>query len=520
MAVSQKFLLRVHVTTDVAVKVSLTKRPESVEELITILREKLNPRLDFEFTLQYEDPDFDGQLTCLLDIQELPEKGTLKVVRSESDVSSCASSDTDILPHVPLAQRLKCWPDTFPVPTFSYEVEHLLEEGNRAFEMSGKHLRLTRAQKHNILETMASVMHTFKAYPSDRDVGLAAEALVTTHPCLKEPGSTNGSYGWKTSLKFKMGNYRTKLARSGCVEVSVNAGRRSVNNPEREHPHSNIKRARRAEVNYLPNFPRGEDQVSLEDMRVQIKNEVEKTEPNKVMIEKLMQTTFALRRHEIVQDSPMVKNFLEKWPALRFDSQVSICAEFHRVTNINLRNQFYAELDRHTPRLMALYRQKAARTGKISEALRTILNHYDLQTPDVNVKRTAVLHALPVYLREGDPEFFKTCNADTLDESTLFDTPVALLTVVTDGASQTSPVHFTSSSMAVVVEGDLVLRDIPGFSDAFALLFGLIYALHLDYPRKLVHTFTFVQKIFMGLDDGKPLKPCLHALKNDLLLKE
>lgn len=113
MAVSQKFLLRVHLTTDIVVKVSLTKRPESVEELITILREKLNPRLDFEFTLQYEDPDFDGQLTCLLDIQELPEKGTLKVVRSESDVSSCASSDTDILPHVPLAQRLKCWPDTF-----------------------------------------------------------------------------------------------------------------------------------------------------------------------------------------------------------------------------------------------------------------------------------------------------------------------------------------------------------------------------------------------------------------------
>uniref|UniRef100_A0AAZ1XTA1 Uncharacterized protein n=1 Tax=Oreochromis aureus TaxID=47969 RepID=A0AAZ1XTA1_OREAU len=484
MAVSQKFLLRVHVTTDVAVKVSLTKRPESVEELITILREKLNPRLDFEFTLQYEDPDFDGQLTCLLDIQE-----------SESDVSSCASSDTDILPHVPLAQRLKCWPDTFPVPTFSYEVEHLLEEGNRAFEMSGKHLRLTRAQKHNILETMASVMHTFKAYPSDRDVGLAAEALVTTHPCLKEPGSTNGSYGWKTSLKFKMGNYRTKLARSGCVEVSVNAGRRSVN---QEHPHSNIKRARRAEVNYLPNFPRGEDQVSLEDMRVQIKNEVEKTEPNKVMIEKLMQTTFALRRHEIVQDSPMVKNFLEKWPALRFDSQVSICAEFHRVTNINLRNQFYAELDRHTPRLMALYRQKAARTGKISEALRTILNHYDLQV--------TIITGHACHILSNQPYLLILClfQADTLDESTLFDTPVALLTVVTDGASQTSPVHFTSSSMAVVVEGDLVLRDIPGFSDAFALLFGLIYALHLDYPRKLVHTFTFVQKSSWGLMTANP----------------
>ncbi|XP_054592953.1 uncharacterized protein [Nothobranchius furzeri] len=515
MAASQKFLLRVYSTTDVVVKVSLTKRPESVEELITILREKLNPRLDFEFTLQYEDPDFDGQLTCLHDIQELLEKSTLKIVRSESDASSCASSDTDILPHVPLAQRLKCWPDTFPVPTFSYEVEHVLEKGNKAYEMSGKQLKLTRAQKHNILETMASVMHTFKAYPSDRDVCLAAKALVTTHPCLNEPGS----YGWKTSLKFKMGNYRTKLARAGCAEVSVNAGRRSINNPEGEYPHSNIKRARKAEVNYLPNFPRGEDKASLEELRVQIKNEVEKTEPNKVMIEKLMQTTFALRRHEIVQENPMVKDFLEKWPALRFHSQV--CAEFHRVTNINLQKQFYAELDRHTPRLMALYRQKATCTGKISEALRNFLNHYDHQeAPDVDVKRTAVLRALPVYLREEDPEFFKTCDAGTLDETNLTDTPVALLTVVADGSAETSPVHFSPSSMAVVVEGDLVIRDIARFADAYALLFGLIYALHLDYPRKLVHTFTFVQKVFMGLDDGKPLKPSLHALRNDLLQSE
>ncbi|KAL3987716.1 hypothetical protein ACER0C_014831 [Sarotherodon galilaeus] len=114
-----------------------------------------------------------------------------------------------------------------------------------------------------------------------------------------------------------------------------------------------------------------------------------------------------------------------------------------------------------------------------------------VEAPDINVKRTAVLCALPVYLWEEDPEFFKTCNEDALDESTLIDTPVALLTVVKDGASQSSPFYFLKH----------------GCCDAFALLFGLIYALHLDYPRKLVHTFTFVQNIFMGLDDGKPLKP-------------
>ena len=79
----------------------------------------------------------------------------------------------------------------------------------------------------------------------------------------------------------------------GCGEVSINAGKRSQTNPENNYPHSNIKRARRAEVNYLPNFPRGENQATLEE--VQIIQENEKTERDQILIEKLMHTTFALR---------------------------------------------------------------------------------------------------------------------------------------------------------------------------------------------------------------------------------
>ena len=195
----------------------------------------------------------------------------------------------------------------------------MLEEGNIALEISGK---LTRSQKHNILENMAAVMYNFKPYRSYKDVGMAAEALVTAHPCLKEPGSVTGWYGWKKSLKFKMGDYRGKLSRSGCLGVSVNAGKRSKNNPDKEHPHSNIKRARRTEVNFLPNFPKGESQASLEEMRLQIMDEVEKSQQNLRLIEMLMQITFALRRQEIIQENPQVKDFLGKWPTLRIESQV------------------------------------------------------------------------------------------------------------------------------------------------------------------------------------------------------
>lgn len=74
--------------------------------------------------------------------QELPEKSTLRVVRTKNDTSSIGSSDTDILPHAPAVHRQKSWPDEFVVTCFGYEMEHVLAEGNHACEKSGKLLKL------------------------------------------------------------------------------------------------------------------------------------------------------------------------------------------------------------------------------------------------------------------------------------------------------------------------------------------------------------------------------------------
>lgn len=121
-------------------------------------------------------------------------------------------------------ERAQRWPQIFPVPTFSHEVEFILSEGNATYERTGKTLKLSRGQKHDILETLAARMHTYKAYPNDREILEVAEALVTKHHCLSEPGSQKGWHGWKNSLKFKMGNYRTKLGRAGFQ--AVNSGKR------------------------------------------------------------------------------------------------------------------------------------------------------------------------------------------------------------------------------------------------------------------------------------------------------
>lgn len=54
-----------------------------------------------------------------------------------------------------------------------------------------------------------------------------------------------------------------------------------------------------------------------------ILQETEKTKKNHILIDKLMHTTFALRRQHVVQGSPQVREFLENWPALQMQSQLN-----------------------------------------------------------------------------------------------------------------------------------------------------------------------------------------------------
>lgn len=143
----------------------------------------------------------------------------------------------------------------FPIPQFSYNVELRLRQGNADFEKTGRSLKLTTDQKHEILAKLCSTIYDFKAYPDDRQIGKVAVTLVTKHPCLKVPGSDTGWNGWKTSIKFKMRNLRNKMRKIGFLEVAVSAGKRSQGHPENEPSHSKIKKPRCSKVNYLPNFP-------------------------------------------------------------------------------------------------------------------------------------------------------------------------------------------------------------------------------------------------------------------------
>ena len=83
--------------------------------LFNLMRDKLRPRLDFDFSLQF---DFDGQLCCLMDIWKLPQRAVLKVFRSESDASSIGTVDVETLPHLPLADCPQGLSGVFPNKLF------------------------------------------------------------------------------------------------------------------------------------------------------------------------------------------------------------------------------------------------------------------------------------------------------------------------------------------------------------------------------------------------------------------
>ena len=325
MATPDVLKLRVIIDEVNAERLDLPSRPDTVNALISELKNKMN--LNYDFRLQFQDPEFDNALCNLINVEDLPPKATVKIVKvMESDLSSASTDDTVLLSDSTDSSERHCrWPEVFVVLTFSYEVEFALREGNCAFEKEGKTLRLTRDQKHNILDVMAAEIYRHEGYPSTKQLGKVAVALVNKHPCLKERSSQTRCEGWRNSLRFKMGNYRTKLSRVGIKDVSVNAGKQSHSNPGGASPRANIKRPIRGEIQFLPNYPRGENKDTLETRRMEMVEEFKKTPVDRdmILVYMHMQRTFALRREEIVTSAPPIAELKDRWPGLFSEAQVS-----------------------------------------------------------------------------------------------------------------------------------------------------------------------------------------------------
>uniref|UniRef100_A0A674MW54 Uncharacterized protein n=1 Tax=Takifugu rubripes TaxID=31033 RepID=A0A674MW54_TAKRU len=100
-------------------------------------------------------------------------------------------------------------------------------------------------------------------------------------------------------------------------------------------------------------------------------------------------------------------------------------------------------------------------------------------------------------------EIYTSSDTDNL-EPVLNSASVAILTILQDDDAGTSVLE-----EVVVLEGEIVLHDIPDLSTALAYLFGLLYALNIDYPKQTRHTFEAIQAIFFELGGSRLKIVCL-----------
>ncbi|XP_059213846.1 sterile alpha motif domain-containing protein 3-like [Centropristis striata] len=397
-------LLHVILADDDIRRVQIETLPETVDELKTALKSKLN--LEGDIVIQFQDPEFNNELCNLADMSELPtERPRLKVLLkappltppyvasldTSSDTASMSSACSLTSP------RAKQWPDYFIIPTFTYDVELKLRKGNEAYKKDGSLLTVTAAMKRDILDRVGSAMYEYNAYPTSKQIEDVAKALVEKHPCLREPGSSHGWYCWKFSLTFKMGNLRQKYRIAGCPELAINQKRSSTSTGNRK-----LKKARRSEINFLPDIPEGKSPDGLEIERIALIEEMKKKKRDGKMMDALMDSTFALRRKEIVDGEPPVSEIEDRWPALFSERQIS--AEFRRLVSTELHRSFFDGLDKYVSRLLEMYKVRSSSSAD----LRALLQPLDIETSNQK-RRAAALLGLPYYLKEDPKGFICVC---------------------------------------------------------------------------------------------------------------
>ncbi|XP_037392517.1 uncharacterized protein LOC108416135 [Pygocentrus nattereri] len=257
---------------------------------------------------------------------------------------------------------------------------------------------------------------------------------------------------------------------------------------------------------YCPSFPSGETAESLERVRVTLLSEVKKKD-NEQTLKVLMDKTFALRRHEVIHESPLIADFKTRWPALFRTKEVS--AEFERITTVHLLSRFFSKLDLHSAKLLKVFAKRGGVQGRKIMQLVTAM----AQSDNVEVKRESVLRALCLYLIEEPDDLIREYMVSDVAaiQQGIDGTVLGIYTTRVEGAE----VMDHPADVGVVIEGVVVLEDLASVSLAIALLLGLIYAFNLSYPPKFRYTFEVIQKLFLDLDANK-LSHKVQALKTKL----
>ncbi|XP_059408507.1 uncharacterized protein LOC132142564 [Carassius carassius] len=222
-----------------------------------------------------------------------------------------------------------------------------------------------------------------------------------------------------------------------------------------------------------------------------------------------MDFTFSLRRREVVEDQPLVSTLNQRWPALFNEEQVY--AEFRRINHLDLKSTFLTSLDNNSRGLLKLFRAKVIQRGDCD--LETLLDNLDEQMADLTVQRRATaLRGLPFYFKEHGTICKTILSSEALEHHKV-GMKMGILEVVSSNSS-TSRSLSDVVNVAIVLEEEVVLENMGDFVSAFIVLFGMLYALNMEYNKDLRYTFEFIQKVFlnMGTECSKKVQTLMSKL--------
>ncbi|KAF1393416.1 hypothetical protein PFLUV_G00015480 [Perca fluviatilis] len=460
--------------------------------------------------VQFEDPNFGNELCNLTSMSDLPEeRATLRIFQkhvpepsneqepSNDDQISDSTLDTLDTASLPSTssgdstpRRSGCLPDPFVIPKFPTDIELKLKRGNDAYFKDGSLLEVPRSMSSDILDSLAEAIFAIKTHPTHGECAIVAKALVDKFPCLKEAGSTCGWYAWRYSIYFK-------------VELSVHKRGRSASADTRRP-----KKAMRSEVNFLPEPPQNRSLEMLEQDRRNLESEMMKRNVDWKKVDALMDSTFSLRRKEIVGEEPLVKDLKARWSALFTQRQIE--AEFRRIVSMNLKQPFLDRLDEFVPRFLRLYKQRLEKVKELQPFVESLDDDNSNQQ-----KRAVVLLGLAHFLKEDPSQFFKICKPNEESEA-VKGMNVGILVVTEEDPQR--PVPKEMIDIALILEEHIVLRDLKDVPNAFVLLMGLLYVFNIHYPKGLKYMFEVIQKVIMNIG-GDLCSSRVNGLRNKLMSK-
>jgi len=230
-------------------------------------------------------------------------------------------------------------PYKIPVHRFSFSLRNQLQ----------KKAQLNWALRKELKDILVDDLLSFTAYPSKAQRDEVCSAVLSEFPHLREPIGS-GFDGLSQSMKDRLKSARRDMA-DDVLEIKEVKRRKPMNCP------TTLKKPKKGEINWQPNYPEGEDEASV-DRHIEFMLKESKKSPHcqeSVVVSSKMDITFAARRQIINAKCP-IPQLRDRYPLLFSKNQIT--AEYRRLVNMEIEEGFTENMLKVSPKLVAVARNR------------------------------------------------------------------------------------------------------------------------------------------------------------------